>query len=178
MEDVLDFLSHASDRGLMPAATATALGVAVRNVLGVLTDEERHDLGQLDLDAVVKRFNNKRARDFSPSSLKEYGRRVQRAIELYQRWQNDPANFAVKTRATSTGNRKQRNGDGTPQQSEVALQLGREQTAAPATPNGGYASSIPIRPNWVVTVTNIPVDLTVAESERLTKFIRMLAVEQ
>ncbi len=59
--DLLDFLAHASDKGLMPAATATALGVASRNVLGVLGDDEGDDLRKLDLEAVIKRFNNKRA---------------------------------------------------------------------------------------------------------------------
>ena len=54
----------------MPAATARALGVATRNVFAVLTDQEKADLGNQELDAVIKRFNNKRARDFNPSSLR------------------------------------------------------------------------------------------------------------
>ena len=44
LEDLLEFLDHASDRGLIPTATARALAVAARNVMGVLTDEERRDL--------------------------------------------------------------------------------------------------------------------------------------
>jgi hypothetical protein len=70
MDNLLEFLDHAGERGLMPAATARALGVATRNVLAVLTDQEKADLRNQDLDAVIKRFNNKRARDFNPSSLK------------------------------------------------------------------------------------------------------------
>ena len=181
MEDVLDFLTYASERGLMPAATATALGVAVRNVLGVLDEDERRDLGGQDMDAVVKRFTNKRARDFNPTSLKEYGRRVRRALDLYESWRSDPANFSIKTRATNAGGKKQRNGvagassrlTADPSQPEL-----REPVPAPLPPpGGGYTSAIPIRADWVVTVANVPVDLTAAEAERLAKFVRMLAVE-
>ncbi|MGH7710527.1 MAG: hypothetical protein ACREOG_04555, partial [Gemmatimonadaceae bacterium] len=64
MDDLLDFLDHAGDRGLMPAATAQALAVATRNVLGVLSDQERANLDAQDVEAVIRRFNNKRARDF------------------------------------------------------------------------------------------------------------------
>ena len=62
MDDLLDFLAHASDKGLMPASTATALGVASRNVLGVLDPSEREDLRNLEIDPVIQRFNNKRAK--------------------------------------------------------------------------------------------------------------------
>jgi hypothetical protein len=67
-DDLLEFLDHAAKRGLMTTATAQALAVASRNVLGVLTAEERADLSRLDIDAVVKRFVNKRAKDFNPAS--------------------------------------------------------------------------------------------------------------
>ena len=82
-EDILGFLDHASEHGLMPTTTAQSLAVAARNVFGILSDDERADLNRLDLNAVIKRFNNRRAKDFNPSSLKEYGRRVHRAIDLY-----------------------------------------------------------------------------------------------
>ena len=39
-DDLLEFLDHAGDKGLMPAATAQALAVATRNVLGILSDVE------------------------------------------------------------------------------------------------------------------------------------------
>jgi len=175
MGDLLDFLSHASERGLMPAATATSLAVAVRNVLSVLTESEQDDLSRLDIDAVIKRFVNKRARDFNPSSLKEYGRRVHRAIDLFQRWRDDPSNFSVKTRATNAARKKQRNGGNDIRGADTADVEIREPVTA--TQRGAYSSSIPIRTDWVVTVTNIPADLTNAEAERLATFIRMLAVE-
>lgn len=84
----------------MSTATAQALAVATRNFRGILPSDEESDLDQLDLDAMIKRFNNKRAKDFNTASLKEYGRRIRRAVELFLRWRENPANFTVKTRTT------------------------------------------------------------------------------
>lgn len=182
LEDLLDFLSHAGEKGLMPAATAQALAVATRNVFSVLDEAERSRLPLDELDAVIRRFNNKRARDFNPASLKEYGRRVRRAAEMYQQWKNDPANFAVKTRATNTSKKKEKvNGRPT---SAAQSSNGYESTelAAPvaATPVAtgsvtGYQTAFPVRAGHVVQVTNIPFDLSQSEAERLAQFIRLLA---
>jgi hypothetical protein len=174
-DDLLEFLDHMGERGLMPASTAKALAVAVRNVFTVLTDDEQKNLAEMDTSAVIKRFMNKRARDFSPTSLKEYGRRVERAITLHDAWQADPSNFSVKTRETSP-----------PRKSRAAASAGEtiptdSRSDVSATiigkASGGYSSSFPIRPDWVVTVANIPANLSVAEAERLAKFVRMLAIE-
>ena len=172
MDDLLEFLDHAGDRGLMPAATAQALAVATRNVLGILTENEKADISQLDLDAAIKRFTNKRARDFNPASLKEYGRRVRRAVELFLSWREDPANFTIKTRTTSTPRRKDRGVEN----SEPAM---REAPAGqiPDETSGTYRSAFPVRPGLVVTLVNVPHDLTSTEAERLANFIKMLAVK-
>jgi hypothetical protein len=171
-DDLLEFLGHSADRGLMPATTAQALAVASRNVLGVLTEAERDDLSQLDIDAVIKRFVNKRAKDFNPASLKEYGRRVRRAVELFLKWREDPSSFTVKTRASSDSRSKKQSGtdDGEP-----ATKAPQAETI-PAPLPGTYQSSFPVRPGLVVTLNSIPYDLTSAEAERLASFIRMLAV--
>jgi len=41
---------------------------------------------------------------------------------------------------------------------------------------GTYRSAVPIRPDLVVTLINIPNDLTSAEAERIAGFVRMLAL--
>jgi hypothetical protein len=172
LDDLLDFLDHAGDHGLIPAATAQALAVATRNVLGVLSDSEKTDLSEQDIDAVIKRFNNKRAKDFNPSSLKEYGRRLHRAVDLFLAWREDPANFTVKTRATA-GPRKRDKGKASGQQTDGDV----EQLEQPPSQPGTYHSAIPVRAGVVVTVANVPYDLTKAEAERLAGFVRMLAIE-
>lgn len=198
-DDLLEFLSHASEKGLMPAATSTALGVASRNILGMLDASEAEDLRKVDIDATIRRFTIKRARDFTPSSLKEYERRLHRAIGLFLDWRDDPANFTVKTRATSSGKRKDRpNRSGAGTIGGIAAMPGggnvtasgygsgearanetRSDEEPPARHDlGGYRSAFPVRPGIVVTVSNIPADLTPEEAERLAKFIKMLAIEE
>ena len=170
-DDLLEFLDHAGDKGLMPAATAQALAVATRNVMGILAEDEKADLSQLDLEAVLKRFTNKRARDFNPTSLKEYGRRVRRAVELFLNWREDPANFTIKTRTTSALRKKDRGpGNGEPMSREAPAEQVPDEIA------GTYRSALPIRPGLVVTLVNIPYDLTNAEAERIAGFVRMLAL--
>ncbi|HTW75485.1 MAG TPA: hypothetical protein VMD56_11260 [Steroidobacteraceae bacterium] len=171
-DDLLEFLDHAGDKGLMPAATAQALAVATRNVLGILAENEKADLSQLDVDAAIKRFNNKRAKDFNPTSLKEYGRRVRRAVDLFLGWREDPANFTIKTRTTSAPRKK----DKGPGNSEPAARA-PPMEQVPDEVAGTYRSSVPVRPGLVVTLVNIPNDLTNAEAERIASFVRMLALK-
>lgn len=169
-DDLLEFLDHSGDKGLMPAATAQALAVATRNVLGILAEDEKADLSRLDLDAAIRRFGNKRAKDFNPSSLKEYGRRVRRAVELFLIWREDPANFTIKTRNTTAPRKREKEpGNGGPVGGEATQQ-------APDEVAGTYRSSVPVRPGLVVTLVNIPYDLTSAEAERIAGFVKMLAL--
>jgi hypothetical protein len=172
VEDLLDFLAHASERGLMPAATSQALAVASRNVFSVLSEEERGNEPFSDLDGVIRRFNNKRARDFNPASLKEYGRRVHRAVDLYQQWLASPADFSVKTRASTGNKKKERSGR---QESAPASRDNSEDYNGRSTSTNGYQTAFPVRPGHVVTIANIPYDLTPSEAERIAQFIRILA---
>ncbi len=177
VSDLLDFLGNADDRGGMPTATAQALAVAVRNVFSVLNESERADVRDLDLDRVIKRFNNKRGDDFNPNSLKEYGRRARKAVELYTRWREAPGEFKVSTRATAKSEKVH------PVVREVAVPLSPSQKATGYSGGsdlemrgGGYRSAFPVRPGHVVTLVNVPEDLTASEAERLATFVRMLAV--
>lgn len=183
LEDLLDFLSHAGERGLMPTASAQALAVATRNVFQVLDDNERASLPLDDLDAIVRRFTNKRAKDFNPKSLKEYGRRVHRAVDLFLQWKLDPANFAVKTRATSPARKRERaNGSQLELPSPTFIPDDRPQGELPVAASypvsaNGFQTAFPIRPGQVVTICNLPLDLSTAEVERLAQFIKLLATQ-
>lgn len=181
---LLSFLDHASDKGLMPAATAQALAVACRNMIQMLSEGERADLRTADLDAVIKRFTNKRAHDFSPGSLRDYGNRLKRAVGLFVSWRDDPASFTVKTRATK-GATKSKRPSAAPTKTGASATAAaatattpRDAPAPPVTPSqpGSYSTSFPIRAGFVVTLTNVPGDLTSAEAERLAGFVKMLGV--
>ena len=170
-DELLRFLDHAAEKGLMPAATATALQVAARTVFAILTDPERSDVRNLDLDAVTRRFENKRARDFTPGSLKTYGSRVRRAVAQFITWRDDPGNFRPKTRSTAA-QRARRPG---PDVSEHPVEDLTAATTMPASAPGTYQTSFPLRPGTVVTLFNLPEDLSAAEAKQLSDFITVLA---
>jgi hypothetical protein len=136
-----------------------------------------------ELDAIVHRFHNKRARDFNPSSLKEYERRVRRAVELFLQWKQDPANFSVPTRrATLTSVKRGKNGgrarDLKP--AEAAESTNPADLSIPPAPSpsaSNYVTQLPVRPGHMVQLSNVPFDLTVAEAERLAQFVRLLGSE-
>ena len=144
----------------------------------VLNAEDAEDLRRVDLDRLVNQFTNMRARDFNPSSLKEYDRRVKRAWELFSAWKSDPANFAPKTRTSAVKRAGKRVDRATPEKvGETAL------VNAPTSPtrsvdafeqDGAYTSAFPIRRGHVVTISNLPSDLTIAEAERLAEFVKLL----
>lgn len=170
-DDLLGFLEHAAEKGLLPPATATALAVACRNVLSVLSDEERSDLARLDLDAAIRRFQNKRAKDFTGPTLKEYGRRLHRAVNLFLDWRQDPANFRAPTRATSPARRRRNSG------AEEEPELPRAASPMPQYVPGTYQTAVPLGVDRIVTLLNVPADLTKAEAKRLAAFVEMLAVD-
>lgn len=151
---LLDFIKQANESGRIPTATAQALNVAIRNVFSVLDDREGANLPIHDLDDIIRRFSDARAADLNPKSLTEYARRVKRAVELYEQWISDSANFTVKTRATQSLKR-----------------IARANMPATTT---DFNTAIALRPGHVVTVSNLPLDLTSAEAERLAQFIRLL----
>ncbi len=172
--ELLDFLSHASERGLLPGATAQALGVACRNVFEILDETEAVDVRRIDVANTFKRFANKRAKEFNPSSLKEYQRRVGRAIDLFIAWRGDPANFKVKTRATQPRKRALP----TSYIADATLPSAPSESAADAVFSSSvtYQSSFPIRPGMIVTLSGIPKDLSPTEADRLAQFVKLLAL--
>jgi hypothetical protein len=170
-DTLLAFLDHAAEKGLMPAATATALLVAARTVFAILTDQEQSDVRNIDLDAVNRRFENKHARDFTSGSLKTYGSRVRRAVAQFISWRDDPGNFRPKTRSTAAM-RARRPGSDVLEHSVEDLTAA---TTMPASAPGTYQTSFPLRPGTVVTLFNLPEDLSAAEAKQLSDFITVLA---
>lgn len=177
-DDLLSFLQQACDSGLMPAATAQALMVACRNVFDVLRKSEQGDVGVLDVDDAISRFTNKRGKDFNPASVKEYGRRVRRAVELFLAWRRDPASVKVRTRtsASSSGHPVHLPGDAAQSATRHVFEYPQTETIT-ATSIGNYQTSFPLRPGHLITLSNIPQDLTRQEADRIAAFIGMLALD-
>jgi hypothetical protein len=176
---VREFLMHAGERGLLPTATASALAVGCRTVFELLSAEEAADLRAVDLHAVADRFAEQRATDFSPGTIKEYVRRVHRAWELFAAWKADPAHFSTARRATVAQIRRSVlsvvGGDTADDAGSLPRKSSEHSAVLHESWRHTYDSTIPIRAGHLVTVANIPTDLTVEEAERLGSFVRLLA---
>lgn len=133
-------------------------------MFAVLSEPEKDDVRQLDLDSVFTRFQNKRAKDFTPDTLTEYRRRVKKATQLFLNWKENPVGFRAPTRTTRVSKKRTDDPD------DMA-----PETLVPSSP-GAYQTAVPLGPNRVVMLSNVPSDLTPAEADRLAAFVKMLAV--
>lgn len=192
IDDLLDFLARAGRQGLMPIATTQALAVAVRTVFAVLDADEQAAIPLERLDSIVTRFGRRRAHDFNPTTLREYARRARRAIDLHAQWRADPDRFAPTTRATRGGGARTAY-DATDRTSTLgvaeSLRSPRDDDASVpreiagasesgAMPRGDrYTTHFPVRPGSVITIADVPFDLTSHEAERLVAFVKLLARE-
>src|SRR3954471_7905349 len=102
-EAVLEFLGYCKDKGLMKAPTAEARKAAVNQVLGILGDDEASDVAKIDLDSVMRRFQNMHGSRYTPDSLKTYRARVKNSIFDFLRFRENPMDF--RPSAGSTANR-------------------------------------------------------------------------
>jgi hypothetical protein len=175
--DVLSFLAAESERGVLPTETASALMIGSRAVFAHLSPEESADLRRVDVACAVARFATARAEDFSARSLEEYARRTHRAWELFSAWKANPAHFRPKTRVTAASLARAANARGHVF-GAVRENGGTDTHDAHYTFREAYESTLPIRRGHLVTISNIPTDLTAEEAERLASFVRMLGASE
>lgn len=170
-----DFLGHwdwARHEGLMNPATATALSVACRRILGVQEDWQSLRFSDLNVEDLVKRFTHSNSKEFKPQSLKDYERRFRRAFKSYEEYLEDPNSWEYPTRRI------------TPRKQQIhQVQDGFDPAQDPAHDpecTGSVVSlqsyAYPFRPDLLARL-DIPRDATVAEMDRLIAWARTLAVD-
>lgn len=162
----------AAEKGLVNKNTAGSLRTACAKVLGVLDNWEAVDVSTLDVEDVLKRFQNLRGTNFKPQILQVYKRRFRFAVRSYLDYVKDPGNWkpGLQERPTRAG----RNGD-----EEHADQLERPGHLVPPTrpPAEGWVTyPFPVREGQIAQLI-LPRDLKGAEAKRLSAFIATLAVD-
>jgi hypothetical protein len=176
-KQLVDHWTWAADKGLMNRNTAGALRAACSQVLGVLDNWEQLDVTSLNVEDVLRRFQNLRARDFSPESLNAYARRFRNAVESFLQYVKDPASWKPAARAPKT----QTEGNGKPdvkRRKTAPAEQADEFVVANETPHvGGLIEyPFPLRDN-VVARLKLPRDISAAEAKRLYGFMIALAVD-
>lgn len=176
------FLDYAGDKGLLTHANANAIKVGVREVLLHTEgdDWESKDVRTLDVDDVLRRFEMKRATNYTPGSLKTYRSRFRNAMHLYRGFLQDPGgwrpNKPTRTTAASTARRR-------------TSERAEGQPTAPQTPPPAVEEPherpdmmtypFPLRRDGGVVFARLilPHDLTPKEATRIGEHIQTLAID-
>lgn len=162
---LVEFWDWVAEKGLMKKNTAGALKAVCSKVLAVDDDPDSIDVRTLDIEDLLRRFENLRKRNYNPRSLSTYKARFRKAVAMYLAHLDNPSGWRpdIRERSGSVGRRGP-----TPPGTSVST-------------SGGDAHMMqypfPLRPG-VVARLELPTDLKRREVARLTSFLNMLTEEE
>lgn len=166
-EALLNFLKHAGMEGLINPATARARRKALEQLAGELTDNERADIRQIDVDDLLSRFHKLEDSSIRPETLKIYGQRVAAALTEYLDWLENPKTFI---RAKRERLRAFSRGEGLTPEQQAA-----ERVTLEAIENPSNVVPVPIRGDHTVYLANLPLDLNSEEAGKIARVVRAFA---
>lgn len=178
---LVEHWAWAASKGLMNRNSAGALRAASAQVLGVLDNWEQMDVTSIDVEDVIRRFQNLRARDFSPESLNAYARRFRNAVESFLQYVKDPAGWKPSAKQPSTKSAKGQLDTNATARSKRDNNVTHEQAKESQIVEGPQVGGLieypfPLRDNVVVRL-RLPRDITAAEVKRLSGFMTALVVD-
>lgn len=168
---LLRFLRGAPEQGLLNPAVARARANAIDQLFTVITPEEREDIRRIDVDRLAGRLHKLEGSTIRPEVVELYRTRVHEALVDYLAWLADP-----KTFATIGGHTLRRDLRAFAAAGEDAAEARALEDIALATSDRrkDYIS-VPLREGLTVYVTNLPLDLSQAEAERIARVVSALA---
>lgn len=183
---LLEFCDRAGERGDLTKETARGYRIAAGKILAVESDDLASiDLRQLDVGDLLERFAKLHKADFSDGSLATYRSRFRLAVSMYIAWLDDDPNWKaagrdVRPRERGTARVATSKSAGRtrlPPPSASQTTASHAETAPADDPPSGVrllTYDVPLRPDLIVRIT-LPLDLTEADADRLTAFVRSLA---
>ena len=192
-EALMDFLDYLAKKGLANSNTIISRKAASNKMLAILSPGEAADLRQVDLDQLATRFANLKGKDYSPQSLQVYKSRVATSLEDFFRYKENPANFRLGSTAKKTAS----SGFALTKSASsgrITIVRNKKSSALPVIRSEGVdvdraqptmisATTInfpvPLRPNCVVQINGLPVDLTKAEAAKISAVVSaMISVSE
>lgn len=179
LADLLSFLDYLADKGMLNRNTAVARKAASNKMFGVLDEDEQADLRDTDLESVSVRFANLRGQGYKPESLQVYKSRAGAALSDFLRYKDNPATFKIE----SIGARTIAKASGAAR-SKVAATGQRvspkdQESEQPIRRIPSIDIPIPLRPNCIVQINGIPVDLKPTEAKKIAAVVSaMVEVEE
>jgi hypothetical protein len=169
---LFEFLDYLGTKGLIPSNTVAARKSAASKILGILEDGEAADVTKLDLDEVMRRFQNLQGQNYTPASLNSYLSRLRSTVEDFKTYLNNPLAFKPngQTREKRGKYEPKKEGSGVSEAPHTAS----AQSKPPVMPSVSILP-IQIRLDTTVYVQGIPLDLTEAEAAKIANVIRAMA---
>jgi len=187
-KEMFQFIDFIGDRGIVNESKAKNWKGATQQFLAILADEEKTDLRNLDLDHLFERFGNIKRTSMSGSSIKIYGSRFKGALNDFLSWAEDPANYRhsgrtitpgsdTKSKNSKSGVAKTTSKKPDPQASSHK-EVPEQQSSPQPVENRVVVFPIPISGGRIVTINNLPHELTKADAEKIGSVIRALAMPE
>lgn len=169
---MLRFLDYLSNKHLMKPATVRARKASAKKMLDVLDPADKQDLRSIDIDQLHEQFVNKHGMDFTPASRSVYKSRFKAAHGDFIRYTDNPSGFKPSVGKRVVGRRlltKARKSKKKLDKVESVLQPA--QVSSP----GRIVFPVPIRPELIVELHNIPSDMTAQEADKISAVVQALA---
>ena len=121
---------------------------------------------------ICRRFQNKRSKDFKPSSLDMYKKTFARAVKMFLEYANEPSAWRAPLQERAL--RKDSKPTPIPRKSDAASILDKSPNLATASDLVEYP--FPLRERQLAYL-KLPSDLNTAEVKHLTAYLATLAVD-
>lgn len=162
------FMDYCADKGLLKPNTAQSRKAAGKKMLEILESDDKNDLRTIDVEDLHQRFANKAGTGYTPDSLQVYKSRFKTAREDFLRWVENPTTFKPSTAQRENGARQPTE----PRRRQSAPSAGNVGTMQLSQ---GVVFPVPLRPDLIIQIHNVPSDLTEAEAERIAAIVKALA---
>lgn len=178
-QSLIQFLSYASDKGLLKFETARSRRTAVRRLITAATDDEKNDVRNIDINDLFSRFENLNSQKFKPESLGVYRSRFGTALTDFLRWMENPSGFKpslnkrTSQRKTGVKTHLPRVPIEESDKNDKDEQLNNEskRNLLPSLIMPVSLTDVAV----VIKIENIPVDINYSEAEKIKRILESMA---
>lgn len=167
LDTLLRFLKYAGMEGLINPASARSRRNAAEQLGRELLAEERADLRRLDVAELAARFHKLEESSVRSEAVELYVQRFKLALVDFFAWMDDPARFSSVGAEQQRAIRRQRKGRSAIDRDQDAA----ERIALESTENPSTIVPIPLSENRVVYIANLPLSLSAAEADKITRVV-------
>lgn len=176
-KDLLEFWPRIAAQGLVAKPAASNYKAAASAVLGGTNTPGDTNLKEVDVDKLLRQFENLQAKKYKPDTMRVVESRFRRALEEFLRWAQNPKAFEPEIGQA----RPRGDTDGKKASKNKVSGAKKEKDSGSSDPivdeaMGGDGSTMVLYPlplrQGVVAKLLLPTDLTNTEVERIAGFLR------